>query len=62
MDAAQKAKSLGCTVEQLKAQYARNAEDLRVMLGKANSTGKKVNGYTAAQLAERVAKLEGLAK
>lgn len=44
------AKMLGCSVEQLKAQHAKNAIGLKEMLAKAIKTGKKVNGYTESQL------------
>ena len=46
------AKVMGCTVEQLTSQYAKNAAQLAVMLHKAVTTGRKVNGYTAEQLRE----------
>lgn len=34
----------------LQRQYRRNAEGLERMLAKAETTGKKVGGYTAADL------------
>lgn len=40
----------GCTPAQLRAQHARNADMLAGMLAKAESTGRKVNGYTADEL------------
>lgn len=43
----------GITMERLNEQYAANANDLKKMMDKALSTGKKVNGYTADQLKER---------
>lgn len=56
------AKAFGCTEEQLKAQYAANAARMRLLLEKAKSTGKPVRGFTEAELAERVAKLEQLSQ
>lgn len=44
------AQVMGCTVEQLRNQHARNANQLAGMLHKAVTTGKKVNGYTADEL------------
>lgn len=44
------AKIFGCTPQQVKAQFSANAEQLYAMATKASATGKKVNGYTAAQL------------
>ena len=61
MSPAQIAKFFKCTPEQLSAQYARNAFDLSKMADKASKTGKKVNGYTAVQLAEMSAKSKKLA-
>ncbi len=46
----QKCNLLGCTMDQLNSQYAANAQQLEKMYEKAVATGKKVNGYTAAQL------------
>ena len=51
MNESQIAKFFGCTPEQLAAQRAHNAADLSKLAGKASATGKKVRGYTAAQLA-----------
>jgi hypothetical protein len=50
MDEATQAKIFGCTVAQVRAQHARNADVLAGMLSKAESTGRKVNGYTADEL------------
>ena len=58
---AQVAKVFGCTVEQARAQMKANAAQLRALRIRAESTGRKVNGYTAAQLAERAAKMEAAA-
>lgn len=55
------AKFFKCTPEQLAAQHARNAADLTKMGDKAAKTGKKVNGYTAAQLAAMADKSAKLA-
>lgn len=49
-DAARCAAAFGCTIEQAKRQLAKNADGLRRMAEKAESTGKKYNGYTAAEL------------
>ncbi len=38
----------------IKGHYLANANGLKRMLDKAVVTGKKVNGYTAEQLTERV--------
>lgn len=46
------AKVLGCTVGQLRGQHAKNAAQLSLMLHKAVTTGKKVNGYTSEQLSK----------
>ena len=42
--------------------YAKNAHGLRKMLAKAQKTGKKVGGYTAAELEESVRAYERLAR
>lgn len=39
-----------CTVEQAKAQMAKNAKGLAQMAERAASTGRKCNGYTEAEL------------
>lgn len=51
------------TTEQIRAQYARNAEGLRFMLNKAriSKTGK-CNGYTVAELEEKVQRYEHLSE
>ena len=41
----------GCTAEQVAAQKQKNAAQLRDMEIKARSEGKKINNYTAEQLA-----------
>lgn len=50
------------TPDQLRAGYARNASGLQTMLSKAESTGKKVNGYTADTLRAVSAKYASLSK
>ena len=45
-------KVLGCTVDQLRSQNAKNAAQLALMLHKAVTTGRKVNNFTAEQLRE----------
>ena len=62
MDAKNIAKMFGCTEEQAKAQYARNAAQLAEMEAKAASTGRKVNGFTAQQLADLRKKAENNAR
>lgn len=49
-NAAASAKRFGCTVAQAKALFAKNAVGFRQMAEKAERTGRKVNGYTSAQL------------
>lgn len=46
----------GCSEAQVRAQFAKNAAQLEAMAAKAESTGRKVNNYTAAQLREMAAK------
>ncbi len=46
--------------EQLRAGYARNAIGLRLLLARAERTGRKVNGFTADALRERVAEYKRL--
>lgn len=48
------------TPDQIRAQYARNANGLRTMLAKAERTGKRVNGYAAADLRASVADYEAM--
>lgn len=40
----------GCTPEQAKRLFAKNAAGLGEMANKAERTGRKVNGYTANEL------------
>lgn len=54
MTKAEICKMFGCTMAQLKAQYMTNAEQMAIMLKKAQDTGKKVNGFTAEKLKEMV--------
>lgn len=44
------AKMFGVSIETIKSQYLSNAKTFEQMYNKAVSTGKKVGGYTAAQL------------
>jgi hypothetical protein len=54
---------LTVTVEQMRAQYARNAESLRAMLEKARAVApQKYRGYTVAGLEEAVARFEAMAR
>lgn len=50
MNQQQIANFFGVSTDNLKRQYAENAKVLETMHAKAVKTGKKVNGYTAAQL------------
>lgn len=52
----------GVTVQQVRAMHADNGRALRRMLAKALQTGKKVNGYSAAQLAVMLTETEQRAK
>lgn len=56
------ASRLGVTMESVKLQFARNAEQLRGMYGRAITTGKKVNGYTAGQLLKHAKRVEAASK
>ena len=49
-DAIRSAKMFGCSVEQAKRLFAQNAQSMTQMANKAASTGKKVNGYSEADL------------
>jgi hypothetical protein len=51
----------GCTADQARALYRKNAEGLRQMQAKAARTGRKVGGYTAAELAQRADAMQALA-
>ena len=53
MNAKRAALMFGCTEEQARAQYAKNAEQLAGMAAKAHRTGRKVNGYAARELSKR---------
>lgn len=50
------------TPAQMKLQYSKNLQGLQKMQGKAQSTSKKVNGYTLSQLDELVNKFKILAR
>lgn len=50
MNIMQIAKTFNTTPECLASQYAINAAQLRAMAAKAEFTGRKVNGYTHAEL------------
>lgn len=50
------------TPDQLRAGYARNANSLRGMLAKAEKTGRKVNGFTADYLRDRVNEYKRLSR
>jgi hypothetical protein len=44
-----------CPVENVRAQYLRNAAQLEAMAAKTEATGKPVNGYTAESLRKHAA-------
>jgi hypothetical protein len=50
------------TPDQLRAGFARNAKGLAGLLAKAERTGRKVNGFTADYLREKVAEYEALSR
>jgi hypothetical protein len=52
----------GVSVERIRQQYRDNADGLGKMAAKAENTGKKVNGYTAAQLREHEAEFRRIAE
>ena len=56
-----RSRRFNCTVEQLRAHFQKNLVILREMLDKAESTGKKVNGYSADKLRDMVSDHEKLA-
>lgn len=57
------ARLLGCTVEQAKAQYARNADGFREMIASAKrSKSGKCNGYTVAQLEDSARRYDAMAQ
>jgi hypothetical protein len=57
-DAQRAARIFGCSVEQAKALYRKNAEQLAQMAEKAEDTGGRYNGYTAAELREKAKAFE----
>jgi len=48
----------GCTPAQAESQMRKNLAGLQTMEQKARSTGRKVNGYTAEELAGMIAKVK----
>lgn len=52
------AKFFGVSEERIKQQYATNAKGLAKMRDKALAKGKKVNGYTAAELTQMTAEYQ----
>lgn len=52
------AKQFGCTSEQVRQQFARNARSLATMADKAKQRGRKVNGYTASELSAMARKMK----
>jgi hypothetical protein len=57
----QLASRYGVTADRIREQFARNAAGLRQMQGKAERTGRRVNGYTAEQLGTLAASMEARA-
>ena len=55
MNANQVANRFGCTVEQARVLYEKNAHQLQSMANKAKRTGRNVNNYTSAQLDQHAA-------
>lgn len=49
------ARIFGCTIEQARAQYIANAEQMETLAARSRETGRKVRGFTADCLAERAA-------
>ena len=62
MNANQIAEIFGCTADQVRRQFASNAAGLRGMAAKAESKGKKINGYTASKLGEMAQRCEDASK
>lgn len=62
LDKEQICRLFGCTMQQLNEQYSANAAVLWQMHDKSIKIGKKVNGYTADQLAEMADKHDKLAQ
>lgn len=58
METTKQAVIFGCTVAQIKAQFVKNARQLRAMAQEAQRTSKKVNGYSADELNEMAARAE----
>lgn len=57
MSIEQMAARFRCTTDQIRAQFKRNADDLAAMAAVAERKGRKVNGYTAAELRAKSAKM-----
>ena len=49
-NAERSARAFGCTVEQAKKLLLKNADGFRWMAERAERTGKRFNGYSAAEL------------
>lgn len=59
MDALKTSRIFGCTVEQAKAQYLKNAAQLRAMAAHPKrANGGKLHGYTSADLLAKAAEFE----
>ena len=57
----QTAAMYGVSVDTIKAQYLSNAQGMERMYNKAVATGKKVGGFTADQLKEKIEQFKKLA-
>jgi len=49
-------RTMGCTIEQMKAQYQRGINTLVEMENRARKSGRTYNGYTALDLHDMVVK------
>jgi hypothetical protein len=58
MNATKTAAIFGCSPQQAEVQMRKNLAGLQSMEAKARSTGRKVNGYTADDLAGMIAKVK----
>lgn len=61
-DANESARRFGCSIEQAKAMFAKNAEGFRQMAERAERSGRKEYGYTLAELRQSEAEYREAAK
>lgn len=57
MNATKTAAIFGCSPQQAESQMKKNLAGLEAMASKARSTGRKVNGYSADELASMADKV-----